>query len=310
MNAPLVMGTRCTACGNATQAFLAAPDYNRHLAPGEFEYVRCGTCGYIELVNPPPDLSQAYPQDYYIIPDSVETLASWAPHEQYKLDLLLQQVQGGRLLEIGPGNGTFAFLAQRAGFDVHAIEMDERCAAFLEGMLRIPTTRSADEAQAMAGLGSFDAICMWQVIEHLRDPFAMLAAAARALRPGGALILATPNPAAMQFRLLGRHWVHLDAPRHVCLIPIALMREKAQALGFRVALCTTTDAGSLSWNTFGWEYSLQTYVRAQWMRRVAARAGRVVAAITAATERQGIAGTAYTMALIKADDAPSSRAPA
>ena len=60
---------------------------------------------------------------------------------------------------------------------------------------------------------------MFQIIEHLIDPWDTLQAAAESLLPGGVLVVATPNPGAFQFRFLRGRWTHVDAPRHTALIP-------------------------------------------------------------------------------------------
>ncbi len=73
------------------------------------------------------------------------------------------------------------------------------------------------------------------------------------------MVIASVNPEAFQFRILGRYWLHLDAPRHVMLIPMKLLAEKLEFLGMEAELITTTDQGSIGWNAFGWELSLLIY---------------------------------------------------
>ena len=76
---------------------------------------------------------------------------------------------------------------------------------------------------------------MWHVIEHLRRPWEVIERAAANLQDGGVLAIATPNPRALQFKLLRRRWAHLDAPRHLFLIPsrrarASLRRARAESL--------------------------------------------------------------------------------
>ena len=89
------------------------------------------------ISNPPRDLERYYTGDYHFIPDSVEALDALLPSEKFKIDLLTKFVSGGTLLEIGPSNGMFCRLAQRAGFIVSAIEMNEDCVRFLDEKLGV-----------------------------------------------------------------------------------------------------------------------------------------------------------------------------
>jgi hypothetical protein len=144
-------------------------------------------------------------------------------------------------------------------------------------------------------------IALWHVIEHLSDPWRMLETAAARLRPGGVLVLATPNPAALQFRLFGGRWTHVDAPRHLWLIPPRVLAARGEALGLAPRLQTTRDRGSLSQNRLGWQRSL---VAAGLPRGVARRAGSFAGALAAPLESREGWGCAYTLVLQKGAGVP------
>jgi len=274
--------------------FLDTHDHNRHASPELFRYFRCTRCGLISLAKVPDNLGRYYATGYYTLPSSIAEIERGAEHERYKIDIVLRHVQGGRLLEIGPSWGAFCLLAQRAGFTVEAIEMDSECCAFLESKLGVRVIRSADAATALEAASPPDVIALWHVIEHLRDPWALLARAAERLAPGGVIVIATPNPAALQFGLFGRFWAHLDAPRHVHLIPATLLRERMGTLGLEQELCTTTDPGSLGWNDFGWRFSLANLTAVAALKRPLRLAGRIIARLLAPKERRDGVGSAYT----------------
>src|SRR6185436_8530950 len=140
-----------------------------------------------------------------------------------------------------------------AGFDVSTIEIDPDCCRFLRDVVGVDVTQSAEPASVLAArAGTFDVVAMWHNLEHVPRPHELFAASARALRPGGILLIAAPNPDALQFRVFGKRWTHLDAPRHLTLIPIALLEQWAAAEGLTTEKITTTDRGSLEWNEFGW----------------------------------------------------------
>jgi 2-polyprenyl-3-methyl-5-hydroxy-6-metoxy-1,4-benzoquinol methylase len=284
----------CSACGATMAPAFEARDWNRELSDEAFRYLRCGRCALTSLENVPADLGRYYATDYHVLPATAEDIRRGAVHERYKIDLVRRYTDGGRLLEIGPSWGAFCLLAREAGFQVEAIEMDARCCEFLERQVGVRAIRSADEAAAIQQAEVPDVVALWHVIEHLRDPWALLASAAARQQAGGLVVIATPNPAAFQYRLFGRYWTHVDAPRHLHLIPAALLREKMAALGYEELLCTTTDEGSLGWNDFGWRFSLAGFAQARLLKRALRLAGRILARLAAPLENGEGRGSAYT----------------
>jgi SAM-dependent methyltransferase len=61
----------------------------------------------------------------------------------------------------------------------------------------------------------FDYVTMDQVIEHVTDPHATLKGVAKILKPGGKLILSTPNGRGWGARLFKRRWINWHAPYHL-----------------------------------------------------------------------------------------------
>lgn len=290
----------CSACGALMAPYLAVRDYNRRVSDTVFRYYCCERCGLVSLMNVPDDLARYYVADYHMLPTSESGIERGVEHDSYKIKLVQRFVPAGRLLEIGPAWGAFCLLAKRAGFLVEAIEMDPVCCEFLAGKTGVRAIHSADEAAALALASPPDVIALWHVIEHLRDPWALLERAAEKLAPGGVIVIATPNPLAFQFKVLGRFWTHIDAPRHVHLLPPALLRDKMRAFGLEEVLCTTRDEGSLGWNSFGWGWSFANLVRPDILKRGLRLSGRILSRILAPIEgREGL-GSAYTAVYRKA----------
>jgi SAM-dependent methyltransferase len=292
----------CPACGSPGDVSFRARDWNRRASEQDFVYARCQACGLRYLESIPNDLSTYYLDDYHSIPRLRQDLDAQAAHEQFKLDLVREYVPNGRLLEIGPSFGAFAAIAQASGFEIHAVEPDSACRAFLVdalGIRALPSTLSLSAADP----GSYDVIALWQVFEHMPDAWEFLQIAAKLLRPGGVIVIATPNPESMQARIWGRRWAHVDAPRHVILVPPATLIERAERYGLHPVLLTFTDAGSLGWNTFGWGTSLANQASSRRARRLLEFMGRALALVLRPIERTGSRGSCYTLVL-KSDDAP------
>jgi 2-polyprenyl-3-methyl-5-hydroxy-6-metoxy-1,4-benzoquinol methylase len=243
----------CPYCGGAAIRHIDAPDYNRKTSTAVFRLDRCTVCDLRFVTNPPDDLAPYYTTDYHFVPDSVAALDPHLEAQRFKLDFLQRFKPAGSMLEIGPSTGMFCRLAQLAGYDVSAIEMDADCTRFLIGELGVRAVNSADPAGVLNSESRrYDAICLWHAIEHMPEPWRVLEAAAEHLEPGGALIVAAPNPHAWQARLLGRRWPHHDLPRHLFALAIPWLLEFARKHELTPELVTTRDEGSLYWNRFTW----------------------------------------------------------
>ncbi len=289
---------RCPYCHKTARLQTSARDFNRCISDETFYLFRCETCGLRFIQNPPRDLGKYYPKDYHFTPRTAEDLDPHLPSQQFKIDLLRRFVAGGRLLEIGASNGVFCRLAQKAGFEVSAIEMDDDCVRFLRHQLHVRVTASADPAAALEReTARYDAICLWHAIEHLPRPWQVLVSAARFLKPNGVLLIAAPNPDAWQARLLGARWPHHDMPRHLFALPIQWLRAFSEKHGLIMEFVTTRDEGSLYWNRFTWAMLLNSVAGFRILRGLPWRLGLLIGRLLEPWEGREGCGATYTAIL-------------
>lgn len=260
--------------------------------------MKCLSCHGVFLGNPPNDLSSYYQLEYYAIP-SLERLQQVADKDRNKINVVLRFAAGGHLLEVGPAFGVFAWQAKQAGFLVDVIEMDTRCCAYLKHTLGVTVTQSDNPVAAIESLPQHEVIAIWHVLEHLPEPLAFLRAAAENLKPGGVLVIAMPNPDAWQFKLMGRHWPHLDAPRHMTLIPQAWLSRQAAELGLERVYLTSDDSDARSWNRFGWQRLLMNRFAGKLMQRAMFVLGYGLSLVMAPFDRKNFNGSAYTIVFRK-----------
>lgn len=138
-----------------------------------------------------------------------------------------------RLLDVGCGNGEFLTAAQSAGWQVSGVDFDVKAVATARNQ-GLDVYSGSLEAQGFEA-GSFDAITVSHVIEHVHRPAAVLAECSSLLKPGGILWLATPNVEAIIHRRFGKHWFDLS-PHHLVLFSVANLRALLEAQGFQVRL--------------------------------------------------------------------------
>jgi SAM-dependent methyltransferase len=119
----------------------------------------------------------------------------------------------GRMLDVGCGSGSALKLAQELGWDAEGVDFDPQAvdAARRKGLsVRIgslPNQHYSDE--------SFDLVLMSHVLEHVHEPLHTLAEIHRVLRPGGTLVVITPNADSWGHRHFGSSYVSLEPPRHL-----------------------------------------------------------------------------------------------
>ena len=119
----------------------------------------------------------------------------------------------GPLLDVGCGVGLFLDLAAAEGWEAHGVEASEVLSAEAKRKHGDRVTWTTFEDAAFEA-GSFEAICMWDLLEHVIDPPGVIEKAARLLRPGGLLALNVPNIESRVARTLGARWPLL-LPEHL-----------------------------------------------------------------------------------------------
>ena len=293
------MRATCPLCKRDSRLYFRTRDLNRKITQENFHYYHCSSCSLIFLSPIPNDLGKYYPNNYYSIPSSISELAKVAESERYKIDIVKQFASRGRLLEIGPAYGSFTYLAKQAGFDTEAIEMDSNCCRFISETIGAKAIQSKDPSEALKNVNNYSVIALWHVIEHLPDPWKTLESLSDKLQPGGFLVIAAPNPDAFQFRVLGRLWPHVDAPRHLALVPLSLLTKQLSLLGLRQVWSTTVDKGTLGWNTFGWVYFFTNFTNLRYIKTGLAIIGRITSIILGPIERMKGLGSAYTVVFQK-----------
>lgn len=289
----------CSYCHTECTLYFRSRDYNRRVTQEKFIHYRCSKCGLIFISPIPEDIGDYYPPAYHSAPETMEILNAGTAHEAFKIKMIQQYVNKGRLLEIGPSYGSFAYLAKTSGFEVEAIEMDAECSKFLNEVAQIPTINSNDICGTLKTVEPYNVIALWHVIEHLPNPWKTLEAISEKLVNDGIMVLAAPNPDAFQFQILGRYWPHVDAPRHAMLIPIKSLVEKMETFGMTVELITTTDKGGLGWNIFGWEFFFSNMCAYPLPKKLLKMVGRSMARLFNPIEKMEGKGSAYTMVFRK-----------
>ncbi|CAJ62705.1 hypothetical protein FRAAL4063 [Frankia alni ACN14a] len=139
-------------------------------------------------------------------------------------------VAGGGVLDLGPGRGEWLLMLAARGVDAVGVDADPTFAAAARARgLRVEVGDILDHLRTV-GDATLDLVTAFHVVEHLAtdELLAVLAQAGRALRPGGGLILETPDPTNLA---MGACNFYLD-PTHRRPLPPALTEFLVTTSGF------------------------------------------------------------------------------
>jgi SAM-dependent methyltransferase len=137
----------------------------------------------------------------------------------------------GRVLDVGCGTGRFLWLAREAGYEVQGVELAGYAAALGREKLGLPIR--AGRLEELDPALRFEAITMWDFLEHTPDPLAILGAARRLLVDGGHLLMTVPNVGSWWARAMGKRWVGFDkASEHLFYFTRASLRRMLARAGY------------------------------------------------------------------------------
>lgn len=228
----------CGPCGR--EPYAAGRDFEYDTSDTWVTAVRCTGCGvvYLDPRPAPAALPTIYPDDYYAYDFSAAmnplVRAVKDRVDAAKVGLYRRLVPGpGRILDVGCGDGRILDMLARHGrsdWDLWGVEFGERAVA--EARRKGYTVVAGRFEDVALEPASFDLMIMNQLIEHVADPRAMIAKARAALRPGGHLVIETPNLDSLDARLFRRrYWGGYHFPRHFTLFDARTLAATVRAGG-------------------------------------------------------------------------------
>ena len=135
---------------------------------------------------------------------------------------------GGSILDVGCASG---FFLESLGetWQRHGLEISHLAAQLAKERKGI-VVHECDIASAKFSDASFDAVCSFDVVEHLAEPMAFFREARRVLKPSGLLLLGTGDAGSLGARLSGNRWTYLCIPEH-----ISFFSRRSLGTGLRTA---------------------------------------------------------------------------
>lgn len=214
------------------------------------QLVQCPTCDLV-YANEPPDqsvLANAYHVSDF---DSAQEAEDAAAAYDRALQPLLRTLKNkDAALEIGTGTGVFLEALKARGFKTLVGVEPSSAAIAAAPAHRQAWIREAIFHESDFQPNSFDLICCFMTLEHVRDPNEIVSAATRLLRPGGAIALVTHDYRSSVNRILGKRSPIIDI-EHMQLFSRNSIRQLLERNGFE----------SIEVNNFRNRYALRYWTR-------------------------------------------------
>jgi 2-polyprenyl-3-methyl-5-hydroxy-6-metoxy-1,4-benzoquinol methylase len=227
----------CNFCGSADCAL-----YDRSQG---WSIVKCKQCG-LRFTNPRPtaeSLASFYTLRYFkdedrkrfdfYSGDGASYLGSEIECNKKIADVECHVRRRGSLFEIGAATGAFLRVMQMRGWKVSGVEISRdavEAAKEHEGVNLFCGSLEEFETEE-----KFDAVCMYQSLEHVPDPAYAIKRAYELLSPGGIMVVEVPNVKAFDMKWSKqRKLSSYDLPLHLTHFEPAVLEKKLEATGFKI----------------------------------------------------------------------------
>ena len=229
---------KCDLCGADNTTLLFVAHDTNYFREGAFNVVKCNACGLVYL-HPRPtaqELKHFYPQEEYF-PYRRAAGVEQGNQEQFtrpyreKVDRLTKCIGSGRVLDLGCGEGYFLKAMQNSGWETFGAEISEFASRFAQENLGLNVSTGDIFSAGFPG-GFFDVVTLWDTLEHLPNPTAVLSEVHRILKSDGLIAISIPNFASPDRRLFGSEWIDIDAPRHLYHYSPKTLRQMLAKTGF------------------------------------------------------------------------------
>ena len=241
----------CKCCNQLkSKEILISQDYNYKTDNKKYLYNKCISCGNIYLTNIPENLSRYYECNY--LPYKSHQSKEDKKILDKKIEIILR-LNKKNILEIGPGNGEISKKLKDLNIDITVFDFND--VMFNElNKKNIKTFKvDFDRIDAVNKTFKYDLIICYHVIEHLRNPKNFFKNINDLLSEEGYLILTTPNSKSLSFKFFKKYWYHLDAPRHLNILNIEIIKKLK--LNLKIIDIINKDYESFHVSKIGWETS-------------------------------------------------------
>ncbi|HEX9722171.1 MAG TPA: class I SAM-dependent methyltransferase [Candidatus Paceibacterota bacterium] len=195
--------------------------------------VECADC-HLVYMNPRdrdiPTIYENVGEDEYYLSAQEDRIATFERDYQ-KLESVIGSAKGRKMIDVGCSYGLFLGVCQRHGWEVYGCEPSKVQWAKAREYYAHVYNKELRNCGFSDNL--FDLVTMHEVIEHPSSPKALIRDARAVIKPGGYLVLCTPDRSSWQAKIFGKRWIAY-ARMHLYYFTPHTLRRMLEEEGFRV----------------------------------------------------------------------------
>lgn len=253
---------KCFLCGEANFShYASATDVEYFTTDEHYDFYECNNCKLLQIAPVPEDkLSKIYPPNYYSFATQKQSLVNsikeWLDKRLFKK--ILNQLPGNdlKLLDVGGGNGWLLNIIKSITGRVtytHVVDIDpdaEKLA--IQNGHQYFCGRIEDFNTDV----KFDFALLLNLIEHVKDPLAVLSKIESILTKDGVVLIKTPNYDALDASIFKhKNWGGYHCPRHWVLFTKESITVAAEKAGLKVTHFSYTQGAPF------WAVSIMAYLK-------------------------------------------------
>lgn len=209
-----------------------------------FNLAQCLSCGLVYVANPPSkaELEKLYSFDSgykaRLRDDSVKFKNDFRSAKE-KYELMKKFKKRGRVLDIGCSAGFFLDVAKKDGWETFGVEISNDLAELARKRYDLNVlTGTLDETNFASNF--FDAVTLWDVIEHVGNPRRTMEIINRILKDDGIVIISTPNIDGLFPKLsyklakIVNYWLSPEPPYHLFQFSKKTVEKLLRQTGFKL----------------------------------------------------------------------------
>jgi 2-polyprenyl-3-methyl-5-hydroxy-6-metoxy-1,4-benzoquinol methylase len=193
------------------------------------ELAECAQCGFVQVIKTNEIEMYKYDESYFTSSKYKDNNALWKEYTRRKEMLIKYCDVGSRILERGCATGEFVrfisdmYQADGEDVSVDAISIAKKKYVKLRDNFWCITEQRKYEK-------GYDAVCLWDVIEHIPNPYESLSELKAVMKKGGYVFISTPNIGAVFARVLKSKWPFMTPPEHLCFFSQKSIGKLAELL--------------------------------------------------------------------------------